>query len=271
MDRFSKAAEGINLEANFNGFLAMEEVQNSSLLPPPNTAVGENPFTSGKSNVYGKLLIVQTALLISSASSNDSACSVIAIDLFSFLVVLVVAATFLANRKTFFFCYVGIALTTTICDIVSQVTHGTSLSTVSAIFSASGYAGLLIVAIHTLIKRLAGVTKVDLDALYGGISVYLLIAFLWFTFYGLIEIMDPNAFRYANARTGTYDLMYFSFNTLTTLGQGDIVPVHRWPMVLCNIEAMIGQIFPAVFIARLVSFYVVAELESRNPTPISKV
>ena len=49
------------------------------------------------------------------------------------------------------------------------------------------------------------------------------------------------------------DLVYFSFTTLTTLGYGDIMPVHPIARSLSNIEAIIGQVYPATLLARLVS------------------
>ncbi|MEM6521441.1 MAG: ion channel, partial [Cyanobacteria bacterium P01_C01_bin.70] len=48
---------------------------------------------------------------------------------------------------------------------------------------------------------------------------------------------------------------HFSFTTLTTLGYGDIIPVSEVALVLANLEAIIGQIYPAVFIAVLVGGY----------------
>jgi len=49
------------------------------------------------------------------------------------------------------------------------------------------------------------------------------------------------------------DLIYFSFVTLTTLGYGDIVPVDPVARSLSNIEAILGQLYPATLLARLVS------------------
>ena len=47
--------------------------------------------------------------------------------------------------------------------------------------------------------------------------------------------------------------MYFSICTLTTLGYGDISPVSAYAGTLSNLEAVIGQLYPAILIARLVS------------------
>ena len=48
-------------------------------------------------------------------------------------------------------------------------------------------------------------------------------------------------------------LFYLSFVTLTSTGYGDIVPLHPLARSLCNIEAVIGQLYPATILARLVT------------------
>ena len=50
--------------------------------------------------------------------------------------------------------------------------------------------------------------------------------------------------------------LYFSFVTLTTLGYGDITPVSRVAQMLTGVEAMMGQLFVAILIARLVGLHV---------------
>ena len=56
-------------------------------------------------------------------------------------------------------------------------------------------------------------------------------------------------------------MMYFSFVTLSTLGYGDVLPVHEVSQNWAAMEAMIGQFFIATVIARLVSVYTVDEEE----------
>jgi hypothetical protein len=55
-------------------------------------------------------------------------------------------------------------------------------------------------------------------------------------------------------------LIYFSFVTLTTVGYGDILPMHPVARSLCNLESIIGQLYPATLLARLVSL----EIEGRR-------
>ena len=49
------------------------------------------------------------------------------------------------------------------------------------------------------------------------------------------------------------NFIYFSFVTLTSTGYGEIVPVDPIARSLCNIEGIIGQLYPATLLARLVS------------------
>jgi hypothetical protein len=52
------------------------------------------------------------------------------------------------------------------------------------------------------------------------------------------------------------NLIYLSFVTLTSVGYGDIVPVHPVARSLTNIETIIGQLYPATLLARLVTLEV---------------
>jgi voltage-gated potassium channel Kch len=96
-----------------------------------------------------------------------------------------------------------------------------------------------------------------------GVSAYLLIALAFALGYILIYFFIPGAFRFPDKppkiddpRFG-YIFHYFSIMTITTLGYGDIVPVHPFSRTLATIEALVGQLYPAILLARLVSLSVV--------------
>jgi hypothetical protein len=55
-------------------------------------------------------------------------------------------------------------------------------------------------------------------------------------------------------------LLYFSFSTLTTVGYGDITPLHPMARDIANLESVLGQLYPATLLARLVSL----EIEHRR-------
>jgi hypothetical protein len=91
----------------------------------------------------------------------------------------------------------------------------------------------------------------------GAVAVYLLLGLSWAWIYRLSLLLAPGAIVTANTPgqnllAGTH-LIYFSFTTLTTVGYGDIVPVHAVVRSLANLEALIGQLYPVILIGRLIS------------------
>ncbi len=92
------------------------------------------------------------------------------------------------------------------------------------------------------------------DRVFGAIVLYLLIGLIWAVAYAALDLQSPASFSgHPGGDSGLADWVYFSFVTLTTVGYGDIVPVARAARSLAILEALIGQLYPAVIIARLVS------------------
>ena len=89
------------------------------------------------------------------------------------------------------------------------------------------------------------------DAIKGGIFAYILLGLLWFYLYKLISLLSPNAL----SSNEDFDILHFSFITLTTVGYGDILPISKFAKILANIEGIIGVLYPTIFIARLVGLY----------------
>jgi hypothetical protein len=96
----------------------------------------------------------------------------------------------------------------------------------------------------------------------GAVAAYLLLGIIWSLAYHLITLRIPTAFNVQGpvAVSGEEalrsQLFYFSFVTLTTIGYGEIVPVHPIARMLVILEGVAGQLFPAILIARLVSLHV---------------
>ena len=95
------------------------------------------------------------------------------------------------------------------------------------------------------------------DRLWGAAAAYLMIGVLWSILYSIIDRFGVPAFAIRGASTPMElnDLLYFSFGTLTTSGFGDIVPVTRIARTAAMIEGIVGQLFIAILIARLVGVY----------------
>jgi voltage-gated potassium channel Kch len=95
--------------------------------------------------------------------------------------------------------------------------------------------------------------RITIHRVQGAIVVYLLVGFIFALLYDAdCRLEGVMAFRGLD-RFGRKDFMYFSLTTLTTVGYGDITPVFASARSLANLEALIGQLYPAVLIARLVS------------------
>jgi voltage-gated potassium channel Kch len=118
----------------------------------------------------------------------------------------------------------------------------------------------------TLLRHILRATQVTTEALFAVASVYLLFALIWAMAYGITETLDPEAFSVAlggeepgwmSGETGKNDghLTYFSFVTLTTLGYGDITPASDLARLLAMMEAMLGQLFLVIIVARLVGIH----------------
>jgi Ion channel len=99
----------------------------------------------------------------------------------------------------------------------------------------------------------------------GAIAVYLLFGAGWAHAYHLTAILHPGSFNAPSGNMSTpLDWTYFSFVTLSTLGYGDITPVHPIARVLAAGEALAGQLYLAVLIARLVAMEVVSWQSKTN-------
>jgi hypothetical protein len=96
----------------------------------------------------------------------------------------------------------------------------------------------------------------------GAVAAYLILGVIWSLAYYLIALRIPEAFNVqapftpGDSEALRSHLFYFSFVTLTTLGYGDIVAVHPMVRMLVVLEAVTGQLFPAILIARLVSLHI---------------
>lgn len=103
---------------------------------------------------------------------------------------------------------------------------------------------------------------VTIHRIQGAIAAYLLLGVGWAFAYELVDTLAPGAFTSAQA-IADHGLQYFSFVTLTTVGYGDITPVHPAARSLAMLEALTGQLYPAILLARLVSLQLTSPRERK--------
>ena len=148
----------------------------------------------------------------------------------------------------------ALALPMIVAVWISRFAPSTSLLLIGNIFGILffGYTAFLILSFIFRAPR------VSQDMIFAAIVVYFFLGLFWAGIYSVLEILAPGAF---NIKTGSAEsissgFVYFSYTTLTTLGYGDIVPVSSPARSFANLEAIIGQLYLAVMIARLVGVYV---------------
>lgn len=127
-------------------------------------------------------------------------------------------------------------------------------------------AALILLVALTFVLGIAvfGPGRVTIHRILGAIAIYLNVAATCALGYRMIEALGPGAFSSSltapSSGHGMAGLIYFSFATLTTSGYGDIVPIGPFARSLANVESVIGQLFPATLLARLITL----ELEHRR-------
>jgi hypothetical protein len=128
-------------------------------------------------------------------------------------------------------------------------------------FIANMAAALFFMAMIYLISRalLVEQNRVTGETLWGAINIYLLFGMMFAFLYSGLLALHPGAFAGGildnDSLDVTQSMVYYSFVTMTTLGYGDITPKIQAAATLAYLQALIGQLYVAILIARLVSMY----------------
>lgn len=123
------------------------------------------------------------------------------------------------------------------------------------VFGRLVYCLFLAIAIFYLMRRFLQARKITGDTIKGAIAVYLMLGVLWIFVYESIFHINPSAF--SAVAFGKLSFLHYSYTTLTTLGLGDITPVSNFAMSFTCLEAIVGQLFLVVFIAKLMGLHIV--------------
>ncbi len=215
-------------------------------------------------NQYSQLLFTLFLLFLLAPFFTGMIGQIIIYSIF-FAIIFSLIRTFNLTQRNFLL-YLAIAGLAFFFSILSTAYSGleTNLHKFLFIISDSINSIFIIMAIFLLNKKIFLVKKVDNNIIKGGVAVFLLCGILWTFIYHIVFILDSNAFLFSKELEEYNYLFYFSFTTLTTLGYGDVTPVNQFAMNLTNLEAIVGIMYPSIFIARLVSLYTTEELKERD-------
>ena len=162
-------------------------------------------------------------------------------------ILFVLVATALAGRF----------LAATLGETFSTVSHG--------IFTVVG-----LVAAANALRSALRATSIDSEHIYAALSAYLLAGLSFGLLYWALELAWPGSLYYGGStidRFSEADGVYFSFVTLATLGYGDFVPKSEVARGLVILEAVAGQLYLGVMVARLVSLYVSGTAAGKHAGP----
>ena len=140
-------------------------------------------------------------------------------------------------------------------------------------FEALGMLGFglffLVVGIIIMAHIMLHIRRVTEELIYGSINVYLLVGLSFAFIHALIEFIQPGSIVGMDALlmgdASIMPFLYYSFVTMTTLGYGDVSPVTGPAATLAYVQAVFGQLYIAIMIARLVGLYVAHESNQDRP------
>ena len=128
-----------------------------------------------------------------------------------------------------------------------------SFPVIGRIFGALFFAYTAIIILSYLFTE----RDVTTDVIMAAICAYFLIGIMWAFVFFLMEHFQPGSFRISPGLSPEIDsFIYFSFVTQTTLGYGDFSPVSAPARSLSVLAAIVGQLYIAILIARLVGIHI---------------
>ena len=199
---------------------------------------------------FGLLLLLLIFTYLLSAFTTGTVVNAVRIVLFA-------AALLLALRSAL--------VTKWVARLIAGVTlAGSAAALALAVAQPSGtgagvaqiWTGLVLLgAVVAIVHRVLRSPQVTLQSIYAAVSAYMIIGLMFAAFYGAMNRLGGTPF-FANGQPGnTRTFQYFSFTTLTTLGYGDFTAAGNGGRAVAVLEAMVGQIFLATLVARLVSAF----------------
>ena len=206
-------------------------------------------------NKFNHLLVITIFLFIASPFlllKDDSGLSSIGhfINMIAFIAILKI----IVQKKRRFIAFLSISVLAFSIDVIGSLDALHSIEHALDIIALFIRILFILLFILLLIGKVFSSSQVSRDTIKGGICIYIFMGILWAFIFKFIHLFDPQAF--SPEFTKQWNFFYFSFSNLTTVGYGDIVPLSNITMMLSNLEALTGQIFMTVFVARLVGLYI---------------
>ena len=209
------------------------------------------------------LLATLVVLLFVRPMLGESDVGVNLLEVLTVAALLVGALSTSAGRKLRAVLF-ALAATAIVARLLSPEGDPSSAATLVFIFAYIAFFSIVVVLLVGNLLREG--TRVTVDTLCGAFSAYLILGLIWMFFYMLLELAEPGSLVHGSgeplAESGFDRFLGFSFATLTTLGYGNIAPATQRADAIATLEAVVGQVFVAVVIARLVALQITQDSAS---------
>jgi voltage-gated potassium channel len=181
-----------------------------------------------------------------------------------FILVMLAAVRTMADRKT----HQRTAFVLAFIAIYGQVGFlylpGPWMESIRDLFTALFLFAVSLVLLRNILIRSQLVTA---DLIVGAINVYLMVGMAFTFLFAYLELIHPGSFAGLNSIAAGSErpvdsFLYFSYVTLSTLGYGDVTPVTDMATTLSYVEAIFGQLYLAILVARLVGLFVMGKSQS---------
>ncbi len=158
----------------------------------------------------------------------------------------------------------GISLA--ILGVILSITNFFFESRVIFLTSLANILAFCVLSAVDAMKQILFSGRITTNKLIGSVCIYLLLGLIWGLIYIFIAEVSPDAFKgltLSSDLSSTWEYIYYSFVTLTTLGYGDISPVNAYARVLAYLEAIAGQLYIAILVASLVGAHIVDQQNNK--------
>jgi hypothetical protein len=200
---------------------------------------------------YGALLILLIASYLLSAFIKEHWIEAVQVLLFTVAVLLALRSASISRRAVRLVLIAAVVGLPVMFLLSFSTATGDAGSGIADIWTAL----VLLAAAVMIVRRVLAFGTVTLQSIYGAISAYLVIGFMFAAVFAAIYHFSGDSFFVAGEKANTQTFQYFSYTTLTTLGYGDFTAGYSSGRAVAVLEALTGQIFLATLVARLVAAF----------------
>ena len=191
------------------------------------------------------------------------------VDIFILVILLSSIYAVISNKRLFI-----AALILALLELATRVAiYFVPSKTLLLLYTGFTISFFVMIAI-TILIYIMKTEEVTADTIFGAICVYLFLGVVWAFLFRAIEVLGPGSFQLGEAiakdlaeggitRSMNSGFIYYSFVTLTTLGYGDMTPVTPAARSFAALEAITGQLYLAVLVARLVGLHIASSISKK--------